>query len=54
MGVISFTLRPLYSGDTASGIYWIGGWVGFRAGTDAEAKRKTLPLPGIKPRSPTS
>jgi hypothetical protein len=35
-----------------SGTYWIGGWVGHRAGLHTEAGRKIpLPLPEIEPRS---
>jgi len=29
----------------------IRGWVGLRSGTDAAAKKITLPLPGTEPRS---
>jgi len=32
-------------------IHRIGGWVGFRAGLKAVAKRKFMSLPGIEPRS---
>jgi hypothetical protein len=34
-------------GQTASGIHWIGGLVGLRAGLDGMKIRKFLPLPGI-------
>jgi hypothetical protein len=30
------------------GTYWIGGWVGPRAGQDAMEKRKFLSLPGLE------
>jgi hypothetical protein len=30
--VVSFTPRPLYPRERASGTHWIGGWVGLRAG----------------------
>jgi hypothetical protein len=33
------------SGVTDLGIHWMGGWVGPRAGVDAEAKRKN-PITG--------
>jgi len=41
-------------GKIAPGTYWIGGWVGFRAGLDTvvEIKKITsLPLPAIKHQS---
>jgi hypothetical protein len=38
-------------GESASGIYCTGGWVGSRAGMDAiQKKKKIFPLPGIEPR----
>jgi hypothetical protein len=36
--VVSFTLRPLYPAKRATGIHWIGGWVGPTAGTAAVTK----------------
>jgi hypothetical protein len=30
------------------GTYWIGGWVGLRAGLDAVEKGKILHLPGLE------
>jgi hypothetical protein len=38
--------RPLYPGETASGIHWTGGWVGPRTGVDDMEKRKFLTLRG--------
>jgi hypothetical protein len=34
------TTAPLYRWDTAPVTHWIGGWVGFRAGLDTEARGK--------------
>jgi hypothetical protein len=36
--VVSFTLRSLYPQERAIHIYWIGGWVGSRAGLDTVSK----------------
>jgi hypothetical protein len=47
-GVVSFTTRPLYPGERAPGIHWIGVWVDPRAGLDDVEKRKFLTLPGLK------
>jgi hypothetical protein len=49
--VVSFTPRPLYPRERAPSTHWIGGWVGPRAGLDAEVKRK-IPSPCLesKPR----
>jgi hypothetical protein len=44
MGVVNFTLRPLYPGERAPGTHWIGGWVGPRAVLYAVVKRK-IPSP---------
>jgi hypothetical protein len=41
--VVSFTPR-----ERAPGIYWIGGWVGPRAGLDDVEKRKFFTLPGLE------
>jgi hypothetical protein len=35
-------------GEGAPGSYWIGGWVGPRAGLDDVEKRKLLILPGLE------
>jgi hypothetical protein len=35
-------------GERAPSTYWIGGWVGPRAGLDDVEKRKFLTLPGIE------
>jgi hypothetical protein len=35
-------------GEIAPGTYWIGGWVGPRAGMDDVQKRKFLTLPGLE------
>jgi hypothetical protein len=35
-------------GERAPGTYWIGGWVGPRAGLDDMEKWKLLPLPGLE------
>jgi hypothetical protein len=37
--VVSFTPRPLYPGETSSGVHWIGGLVGLRVGLDTVQKR---------------
>jgi hypothetical protein len=42
--VVSFTPRPLYPRKRAPDTYWIGSWVGPRAGLDAVVKRK-VPSP---------
>jgi len=48
-GVFSFTPRPLYPQGNSP---WIVGWVGPRAGLDAEVKRKILsPCRDPNPRS---
>jgi hypothetical protein len=40
-------------GERTLGTHWTGGWVGPRAGLDAEAREKNpLTLAGIEPRSP--
>jgi hypothetical protein len=39
---------PLYPGETAPGILWIGGSVGPRDGLDDVEKRKFLTLQGIE------
>jgi hypothetical protein len=51
LGVVSFTLRPLYPWELAPGTHWIGRWVGPRAGLDEVEKRKFLTLPGLELRS---
>jgi hypothetical protein len=43
--VVSFTLRPLYPGERARGIRYIGGWVDPRAGLDSVAKRRIFTSP---------
>jgi hypothetical protein len=52
--VVSFTPRPLFTpGENPPGTYWIGGWVGPRAGLDAGARRKILcPCRGSIPDHP--
>jgi hypothetical protein len=50
--VISFTFRPLYPGQKASGIPWIGGWVGLRGSMNSMEKKKSLTSDGV--RTPTS
>jgi hypothetical protein len=41
--VVSITPRPRFTpGERTVGTHWIGGWVGSRAGLDAEARRKIL------------
>jgi hypothetical protein len=47
MWVVSFTLRPVYSGRSP-GTHWIGSWVGPKAGLDAVEKRKFLTLPELQ------
>jgi hypothetical protein len=43
----------LYFGERTPGTHCTGGWVGFRAGVDAEDRGEILlPLLGIEPRSP--
>jgi hypothetical protein len=47
--VVSVTPRPRFT----LGTYWIGGWVGSRAGLDAKARRKILcPCRGSNPSRP--
>jgi hypothetical protein len=46
--VVSFTPRPLYPGERASGTHWIGGWVDRKAGLDDTEKGKFLTLPGLE------
>jgi len=40
--VVSFTPLPLYLGEGAPSIHWIGGWVSLRASVGAETKREIL------------
>jgi hypothetical protein len=49
--VVSFTLQPLYPGERAPGIRWIGGWVDPRAGMKEVEKKKFLTLLGLELRS---
>jgi hypothetical protein len=44
--VVSFTLRPLYPWERATGTHWIGGWMGPRAGLD-DVDRDSNPDPSI-------
>jgi hypothetical protein len=44
--VVNFT--PLYPWGKAPGAYWIGGWVGPRAGLDDTEKEKFLTLLGLE------
>jgi hypothetical protein len=37
--VVSFTLRPLYPGESAPDTHWIGGWVGPRTSLNTGEKR---------------
>jgi hypothetical protein len=46
--VVSFTARPLYPGQRAPGIQWIGGWVDPRAGLHDLEKRNFLALPELE------
>jgi hypothetical protein len=52
--VVSVTPRPRFTpGERTPGTHWIGGWVGFRAGLDAGARRKILcPCRGSNPDRP--
>jgi hypothetical protein len=52
--VISIMPRPRFTpGERTPGTHWIGGWVGPRAGLDAEARRKILcPCRGSNPDRP--
>jgi hypothetical protein len=52
--VVSVTPRPrFYPGESTHGTHWIEGWVGLRAGLDAEAGGKLLcPSRGSKPGCP--
>jgi hypothetical protein len=52
--VVSIMPRPRFTpGKITPGTHWIGGWVGPRAGLDAEARRKILcPCRGSKPDRP--
>jgi hypothetical protein len=44
---------PLYPRGKNTGTHWIGGWVGSRAGLNAEARRKILcPCRGSNPSRP--
>jgi hypothetical protein len=42
MGVVSYTPRPLYPRERATGTNWIGGWAGPRTGLD-DVKKKPRP-----------
>jgi hypothetical protein len=46
--VVSFTPRPLYSGERAPGTHWIGGWVDPKIGLDEIENWKFLTLPGLE------
>jgi hypothetical protein len=46
--VVSFTPLSLYPREGAPCTYWIGGWMGPRAGLDDLEKRKFLTLPGLE------
>jgi hypothetical protein len=52
--VVSVTPRPLFTpGEGTPGTHWIGGWVGPRAGLDANARGKILcPCRGSYPDHP--
>jgi hypothetical protein len=52
--VVSVTPRPRFTSvERIPGTHCIGGWVGPRAGLDAEVRVKIVfALPGIEPRSP--
>jgi hypothetical protein len=52
--VVSVTPRPRFRpGERTPGTHCTEGWVGPRAGLDAQARGKIIsPLPGIEPRSP--
>jgi hypothetical protein len=40
------------TGEVHLSNHWTGGWVGSRAGLDAVAKKKFLPVPKTKPSRP--
>jgi hypothetical protein len=46
--VVSFKPRPLYPGERAPGVLWIGGWVGSRIDLDEVERRKILALKGLE------
>jgi hypothetical protein len=46
-----YTPAALYHRERTPGTHWTGGWVGPRAGLDAETRRKLLCLSRIEPRS---
>jgi hypothetical protein len=52
--VVSITSRPRFTPEERTpGTHWIGGWVGLRAGLDAEARIKILcPCRGSNPDHP--
>jgi hypothetical protein len=52
--MVSVTPRPRFTpGERTPGTHWIGGWVGPRAGLDAETRRKILcPCRGSNPDRP--
>jgi hypothetical protein len=44
----------IYPPGKEAGTHWTGSWVCLRAGLDKDARKKSLPLLGIKPRSSKS
>jgi hypothetical protein len=46
--VVTFTLRPLYPRERASGTHWIGVWMYPRVGVDDTEEWTFLTLPGLK------
>jgi hypothetical protein len=42
--VVSFTIRPLNSGERAPGTHWLGGWINSSACLDDVENRKSYPF----------
>jgi hypothetical protein len=52
--VVNFTSQPFTPGEGVPNTYWIGRWVGPRAGLDDVKRRKIILLPGLELRQARS